>query len=72
MTIANCVKALKIYKENGMTKAYENMKQHILKAKKFQGHSLRSELLREEEPKVESEPEPQKEVKDNGKKSKRR
>lgn len=52
MTVENCLKLLAIYKEKKMTKAYENMKQHILSTRKFKGHPILEELTEKPKPVV--------------------
>lgn len=59
MTIENSIKRLREYATTGNKKAYEDMKAHILKSKKFQGNPIISELTEV------------KEEKQDGKKSKR-
>jgi len=58
MTKENCIRLLKLYKEQGRTAAYEDMRAHILKCKKFRDDPILEELK-------------PKEVKTDGKKPKR-
>ena len=59
MTVENCIRLLKHYEETGNNKAYEDMKSHILRSRKFKGHPILEEL----KPKVEKQ--------EDGKKPKR-
>lgn len=44
MTVENSIRLLNHFKDNGMTLAYDNMKNHILSSKKFRGHPILEEL----------------------------
>jgi hypothetical protein len=70
MTVENCIANYKKFVSVGNKVAAENMKQHILKSKKFKGHEFLKELDgKPEEPKIPNsiiEPE----VKKSGKKPK--
>jgi len=44
MTVENCIRRYKEFVEKGNKKAAENMKQHMLKAKKFKDHPFLKEL----------------------------
>jgi len=62
MTVENCIKLLKAWEKNldkpVAKRNYENMKEHILNSRKFQGHPILQELTKDE-------------VKKDGKKPKR-
>lgn len=49
MTVENCIRRYKEFKEKGNLKAAEDMKQHIFKSKKFKGHPFIDELKGEAE-----------------------
>lgn len=50
MTVENCIRRYKEFVEKGNKKAAEDMKQHMLKAKKFKEHPFLKEL--EDKPKA--------------------
>lgn len=71
MTVKNCIARYQEYLARGQSKAAEDMKQHMLKAKKFKGHPFLAELLPKKDQAKPKSVASSKEVGKNGKKPKR-